>query len=238
MCTVLIAFQAFSDHPLHIAANRDEQLDRPAQTFTMRAGRPSIFAPRDLEAGGTWIGVNEHGLVAAITNRFGANSGDSRRSRGELVMLALTHADVARASAAIGALDPREYNGFHLTVASVARAETVWSDGESISTAVRQPGLHVVTERSFGAADSPREHWLEDRLKVVSSPDEFDRLLLHEADDGFNGTLVAVPEMNYGTRSSTIVKLGDTPELLHAHGRPDEASYTDFSGQIRKLLQR
>ena len=68
---------------LQVAANRDEFLKRPAAP-------PSIWeegwlAPRDLEAGGTWLGLNPRGLFVGVTNRAGVHRASDRRSRGLLV---------------------------------------------------------------------------------------------------------------------------------------------------------
>jgi uncharacterized protein with NRDE domain len=237
MCTVLIAFQAFTEQPLRIAANRDEQLDRPAEAFAHRPGPPPFLAPRDIVAGGTWIGVNAHGVVVAITNRFGGPGDSQRRSRGELVHLALAQTNVNDAIGAIDSLDPRDYNGFHLTAASTDAATTLWSDGETFQTVVRKPGVYVVTERSFGAAPSAREDWLLASVDDITAPSQLDELLLHESEDGFEGTLVSVPAMNYGTRSSTIIGLGERPTLKHAHGRPDRVPYDDFGAELASLLR-
>ncbi len=68
-----------SDYPLVVAANRDEFYHRPSTSPTAICSDPLIVAPRDLEAGGTWFGVNGKGLVAAITNIPDRNAIGSRR---------------------------------------------------------------------------------------------------------------------------------------------------------------
>ncbi len=237
MCTVILAFKHFAGQPIRLVANRDEQLDRPAETFRLRQTDPKTLSPRDLVAGGTWIGVNEHGIAVAITNRFGAAPDPDRRSRGELVSMALQHTSVVAAADAIHNLDAAHYNGFHLTIASVDAAEIVWSDARQFTRVSLEPGLHVVTERSFEAADSPREHWLRSQLEHVSTPADLNELVLQRSDDGFNGTIVSVPDLNYGTRSSTRIALGDEVLLEHADGAPDEVPYDDRSAELAALLR-
>src|SRR5512138_2523002 len=105
MCTLIAFHRCFADAPLVVAANRDEFHERPTEGPTLRAasissapgaerfartaagGRPTrVVAPRDLRAGGSWLGVGESGLFAAITNRRCDQPDASRRSRGWLVM--------------------------------------------------------------------------------------------------------------------------------------------------------
>ena len=70
MSTVLIAHRVLDDYRVFLAANRDEFYDRPSDLPRPRGHAPRRwFGPVDLRADGTWIGVNEHGLFAVITNR-------------------------------------------------------------------------------------------------------------------------------------------------------------------------
>ncbi len=70
MCLLVFAWQTEPEYPLVVAANRDERLDRPAQALcVLQEERPRILGGRDDLAGGTWLAVNEHGVVAGLTNR-------------------------------------------------------------------------------------------------------------------------------------------------------------------------
>ena len=67
MCLLIALFQVVDDAPLIVAANRDEQFTRPAVTMTvLRERDPRVLGGRDELAGGTWLAVNEHGVVAEI----------------------------------------------------------------------------------------------------------------------------------------------------------------------------
>ena len=68
MCLIAIAWQARSDLPLIVAANRDEWRDRPAKPAHWWPDRPELLAGRDLEAGGTWMGVAQSGRFGIVTN--------------------------------------------------------------------------------------------------------------------------------------------------------------------------
>ena len=68
MCIAYIRFQPDQEAALFVAANRDEFHARPTAFATRWEDLPDIIAGRDLEAGGTWLGINQHGGVALITN--------------------------------------------------------------------------------------------------------------------------------------------------------------------------
>src|SRR5258708_16723487 len=106
-------FQVAPDAPLIVAANRDERLDRPAVPMTvLREHGPRIVGGRDELAGGTWLAVNEHGVVAGLTNQPSADGRDpGKRTRGELPLAFTQHASAADAVDAVCAtLDPAAYN--------------------------------------------------------------------------------------------------------------------------------
>ncbi|MFM7522831.1 MAG: NRDE family protein, partial [Betaproteobacteria bacterium] len=68
MCLIVFAWKLIPQCPLVLAANRDEFFSRPAQSADWWSDQPNVFAGRDLEGGGTWLGVNRQGRFAALTN--------------------------------------------------------------------------------------------------------------------------------------------------------------------------
>jgi len=68
MCLIVFGWRAHPDYPLVVAANRDEFLARPAAPAQWWTDFPNLLAGRDLEAGGTWMGVTRNGRFAALTN--------------------------------------------------------------------------------------------------------------------------------------------------------------------------
>lgn len=115
MCLILLAWQAHPDYPLVVAANRDEFHARRTAAADFWLDAPAVLAGRDLEAGGTWLGVSRGGRFAALTNFRdpGRNKPDAP-SRGTLVSRFLAgtqtpqeYLDQIEASAA-------SYNGFNL----------------------------------------------------------------------------------------------------------------------------
>jgi hypothetical protein len=119
MCTVVLLRRPGSRWPLLLAANRDELRSRPWRPPGRHwPDRPDVVAGLDEEAGGSWLGINDHGVVAAVLNRVGSlGPATGKRTRGELVLEALDHADAAAAAAALADLDPTAYRPFNLVVA-------------------------------------------------------------------------------------------------------------------------
>ena len=85
MCLLAVAWKAHPDYALAVVANRDEFHARPSAPAAYWPDHPDIFAGRDLEAGGTWLGTTRSGRFAALTNYRDPSQFDrKRRSRGEL----------------------------------------------------------------------------------------------------------------------------------------------------------
>src|SRR6266852_2729393 len=119
MCTLVILRRPEHRWPVLIGANRDEMIDRASQPPGRHwPDRPELVAGLDLLAGGAWLGVNDWGVAAAVLNRQGSlGPAPGMRSRGELVLEALDHADAVAAAEALSHLDPSAYRSFNLVVA-------------------------------------------------------------------------------------------------------------------------
>lgn len=227
MCTLLVAFRQFESVPLVIAANRDERLERPAQAPFAWPGEP-FLAPRDLEAGGSWLGITRGGMFVGVTNRFGAAKEPSRASRGRLVIEALRKDSAVELHEELSALSPTRFNAFHLLYADSNAAFVTWSDGEGLFQQELGPGVHVVTERSMGGDDHARtelvrSRWRELAGRAPPSPEQLRAMLSVHAEDPVGGTCVHVPALGYGTRSSLILFLAEAPgasRMFWAEGPP------------------
>ena len=117
MCLLILAHQVAPDYPLLVAANRDEFHARPTAVSDFWADHPGLLAGKDLQQGGTWMGVTRDGRFAAVTNyRDPARTAVAPRSRGELSLAYLTGAQDTESFLAGGATRAREYAGFNLLV--------------------------------------------------------------------------------------------------------------------------
>lgn len=243
MCTLLLASRVFDDSPVYLASNRDEHLDRPATGPRLWGDRAiPLVAPRDEKEGGTWLGVNASGVLSAITNRYGSTRDASRRSRGELGLIALQSSTAAEAAERIAALSASDFNPFHLALADAQHAHVVWGDGTRMHHEALPPGVHVITERSYDAAPNGRAEQLSRRIEALQQGGDLSReslaaLLRERRVDDIDCTCVLIPEMNYGTRSSALVEVSDAPRFWFADGPPCEVDYDDYSDLLRDLLR-
>lgn len=241
MCSIVLAYKLVEGSDWLVGANRDEKLDRPAEGPRVReVGQSRILAPLDLEAGGTWIGINARGTLGALTNRFGSAPDPTRRSRGELVFEALQSVSARDGAARIAELPAAHYNPFHLVIAG-ADGAVVWSDGETMHREPLEPGLLVVTERSFGAAPNARADFIESSLKPCIECGEMSLEAMREVlavrrDNDIDATSVYLPEFNYGTRSSILAKSAPDPKFFYADGAVPDAPYEDLSPMLREFL--
>jgi uncharacterized protein with NRDE domain len=245
VCTLIAAVSTFAGAPLVVAANRDERLDRASRGPLIWPGPPRFVAPRDEVAGGTWLGVNAHGLFVGVTNRAAHPRDPARRSRGALVVEALAARSAEELHEKMGRVDPRAFNGFHLFYGDRASARVSWSNGEALAQEILPPGLHVVTERSFTGAPVAREHWIRDAwARTVAgrepSAETIGLILAHHDDaDPFAGVCVHADAYDYGTRSSSIYLLRDElaeSELYFSEGRPC-ASPFERVDELASVLQ-
>ena len=237
MCTLALAFQQHDGYPLVIAANRDEALDRPSRGPFIWPQR--FLAPRDERAFGTWLGLTKSGMFVGITNRFSGPRDANRTSRGALVATALEAPSAKALHAKLQPLDARAYNGFHLMYADATDAFVSWGDGETLHQQPLSPGLHVVTERSFGGVE-PRADLVREGWPKTPTPDTLMALLrLQGAHSPLDGTYVYAPDFNYGTKSSLVLLFAADPSkrrLFWAEGNPPQPPpFTDESALLKTL---
>lgn len=242
MCSVIILRRP--DHPrwpLLFAANRDELSIRPSQPPGRHwPDRPEVVAGLDAEAGGSWLGLNDHGVLATVLNRRGTLGPEAgRRSRGELVLEALDHADASAAAAALAHLDPEAYRPFNLIVADAT--EVFWlrhaGDGMMRSVAL-DPGLAMLTASEINDASSPRIRRYLPLFRAAEPPDPDSGdwsswQLLMAATASETGeprdAMCIRTDGPYGTLSASLIALppmpSEPPVWLHAEGPPDVTEF-------------
>ncbi len=224
---------------LEVAANRDEFLARPARPPFLWQ-EPRILAPRDEQAGGTWLGLNADGLFVGVTNRAGTDRAPDRRSRGALVVDALRQRSAEGVHARLSSLPAARHNPFHLFYADRQTAGLTWSDGERLFQERVEPGVHLLTERSFGVGDEGRAEALAralDEDAPRSIEDLWDRLRQHGS--SIPGWPCGHAEaVGYGTRSSFVLRLGSSAETSAcgwSEGPPCRNPLVDGSALLRAL---
>jgi hypothetical protein len=238
VCTITLAWQVFDGADVLVAANRDELLGRPSEPPRERDWEADVVAPVDGEAGGTWLGYNEHGVLVAVTNRWTGADTDGERSRGLLVRDALGCESAERAVRRVEReLDSRTYEGFNLLAADSAAALLVEYDG---LPRVRRldPGTHVIvnvgadgdyevpTRRAeVGRAQAENADAVLTALRPdpgEDGPDWLDRAATVLGDHDYG---VCLHGEGFGTRSSSLVRLGNRRTYEFADGPPCETGY-------------
>lgn len=232
MCLILFANKLHPDYPLVLAANRDEHYARPAAPAAFWSGDPHIYGGRDLEQGGTWLGVTREGVFAAVTNyRGGVSVQHSVRSRGELVAGYLRgHQRPADYLAQVRS-DADAYNGFNLIAGNLTELHVLSNRGDR--GGIIKPGVHGLSNHLL---DTPwpkvqRGKQRLNELLGTGSQALIDGLfdLLCErtiaADDALPATGVGVERERvlspafivspgYGTRASTVVLIGNDGKVV------------------------
>src|SRR5918912_854110 len=174
MCTLVMLRRPEHPWPVVIGANRDEMIDRPALAPGRHwADRAEVVAGLDLLAGGTWLGLNDWGVVAAVLNRHGSlGPAAGLRSRGELVLEALDHADALAAARALGDLDPAAYRSFNLIVADNRDAFWLRHTGAGRIKAHPVPdGLSIIAAGDLDELMTPRLRLARPRFAAAAPPD-------------------------------------------------------------------
>jgi len=238
MCTVVVLLRPGHAWPVMLAANRDERIDRawdsPGAYWPDRQG---VVAGRDRSGGGTWMGMNQAGVMAAVLNRQGTlGPADGKRSRGFLPLLALEHTTAAAAVDAIAALDAGAWRGFNMVVADAHGAVFVRGLGRGHAEA--EPlahGLHMVTAHDPDDPDSPRvaRHLARFRAAPPPEPEDWSAWQAILADrSGPAGTEINIPPRGgFGTVSSSLVAwpATGTATWLFAAGPPHTVPFTPIA---------
>jgi Transport and Golgi organisation 2 len=234
VCTVVLLIRPAHAWPLVLAANRDEMLDRawdpPAAHWP---DQPDVVAGRDRSGGGTWMGVNRHGVVAAVLNRQGSlGPAAGKRSRGELPLLALAHRTAAEAAAGIAALDAGAWRSFNLVLAD--RTGGVFVRGLGHGHPEVQPfapGIHMLTAHDPDDPDSPRVARHLARFQAAPAPEPGRwaawQAILADRSGPSGEQINVIPRAGFGTVCSSLLALpaAGAPIWLFAAGPPHQAPF-------------
>ena len=259
MCTVVLLRRPNHPWPLLLATNRDERTDRPwlppARHWAQDNGEDSgedrehVTAGLDQLAGGTWLGVNDRGMVAAVLNRPGTlGPAENKRTRGELVLEALDFESAQAAADALRHLEPDAYRPFNLVVADAQDAYWLAArEGEArIHVEEIGEGLSMLTAHDLNDAQgSSRIRHYRPLFEAarVPNPDCGDWTAWETLLASRQGAPGTGPEnaMNismddgFGTRSSSLIALPRPqppprpPVWRFCHGAPDSGRWTDIT---------
>ena len=172
MCLILFAWRSHPRYPLVFAGNRDESYGRPSAPAGFWSDDPRIYGGRDLEQGGTWLGLSLSGRIAAVTNyRERPRIGKMPRSRGELTARFLRGGDTPPDYLAQVARSAGEYGPFSLLAGD---GESLWYSSNRAAPNGSQPPFHELAAGVYGLSN----HLLDTPwLKVASGKRRLARLL-------------------------------------------------------------
>ena len=242
MCSVVILLRPGHAWPVLFAANRDEMAERPwAAPGRHWPDRPRVVAGLDELAGGSWLGLNDDGVLAGVLNRMNSLGPlPGRRSRGELVLEALDHADAAAAAAALGDLDPAAYRPFNMVVADDRDAFWLRNLGHPngwVEVHPLPPGLSMITAYDRNDSASRRIRAYLPRFEAAAAPDpgagrwtDWERLLASrdfDPDGDPTDAMAVVTDYGFATLSGSLIALpapdaGRRAVWRFAPGRPGE----------------
>jgi uncharacterized protein with NRDE domain len=241
VCLLAIYFRAINDAPLVVGANREEAYARGGTPPQILGGPCSVVAGIDPVAGGTWLGVNQYGLLAAVTNRPKSQRPANPRSRGLLLREILNCADAKSATELAGReLGQSRYAGCNLVCADKNDLLALQA-GDWLRIRALPPGLHAVTSHDVNdASDRRLGHalwWLGQR--DVSNAESCVQALKELcAQTGNGGPPICLRGDHGGTVSSSIIALRSSlsqSTYLHAQGPPDRTPFEDYSPLLRQL---
>jgi uncharacterized protein with NRDE domain len=213
MCSIILSIEP---ERVLVAANRDEMFARPWRAPARHwQAQPHILAGLDVLAGGTWLGVNDAGVMAAVLNRTGTlGPALGKKSRGALPLIALAAASAADAASRIAALDAAEYRAFNMVVAD--RHGGIFIRGMQAG----QPcvmelsaGFTMVTAHDANDMTAPRIARHLPRFQAAARPDPSSgdwaswQTLLADAAPPDESALFIPPQNGFGTVCSSLLSL-------------------------------
>lgn len=246
MCILAIQYRLVPETPILVAANREESYERPGLPPTIQSGKPRVLCGVDKQAGGTWLGVNQHGLFVGVCNRKKSEPPASPRSRGVLAR-ELLRAGTARRAAdiALDEVSSGKYDGVNYVIAD---AESGWvvHGGDECELVRLRDGLSIVSNYDV---NDPRDERirLAQRLltlQTLDSPVKFlaiaSKVFARPASAPGRPSMV-IKGSNHGTVCSTLLALGKKPRdaiYQFADGSPESTKYEDYSPLLRDILSR
>ncbi len=230
MCLVAFALDRSRKFPLVVAANRDEYFERPTARlawWTPEQGGPDILGGRDLDSGGTWLGLTTQGRLGLLTNvRDARRTFEDAPSRGQIVpnwLSAREPVDRFWMRTAVSG-----YNGFNLVAADFKSGECFWVSNCGTYPRRLERGVYGLSNAEL---DTPWPKVLALKAKLIESLEEstqvdelaaklFKALADRTEADGtrlpktgvpqererqLSAAFIRIPEQRYGTRTSTLI---------------------------------
>ena len=227
MCSIILNI---GPNGVDIAANRDEMMARPWEAPAEYW--PGIFGGRDTLAGGTWLALNRHGVLAAVLNREGTlGPAPGKCSRGGLPLLALRRPSAEAAAGIISALDAADYRPFNMVLADATGAYFIRGLGAAQPDTVMLPqGVTMLTSGEPNDFTIPRIARHLPRFKAAPFA-KWGELLGDSGGTRPEQLNISEAQNNgFGTVCASLVSLPrhGMPEQKFAAGPPDDTEFHDI----------
>lgn len=243
MCLIAFAYRTHPKYKLILAANRDEFYKRPTRParFWTEEGHPDMLAGKDLEAGGTWMGISKKETWGALTNyRDFSEIKENPPSRGELVLNYLDQ-DKSPAEFLENIKERTQaYNGFNILLGD-ADSLLHYSNHSDTITEV-EPGIHGVSnalldtpwtkleqaKSDLSEAIKKEEPAVEDLFSLLkndtTAPDAElpETGLPYELEKAVSSVFIKTD--NYGTRCSTVLLIDHDGKCTFTERRYDPST--------------
>lgn len=244
MCLLGLYFRDHRDFPIAMFINREEERGRPTESPAWHEpidGKCRWFGGKDLRADGTWLGINERGIVVAITNRAKTSPTLNKRSRGLLCrdLLELDSIDVILTYAK-SEIDTNRYDGCNLLMVSSAQG-FVFEAGDELKVCKLEPGIHALSNGSLDDQQDVRIRNVRTSLKTMRENDVLSNSAIKAICSGHEsiGRNSACRDgENWGTVSSTILRIpaeSSDANYFYSDGPPCRTAYGDYSKEIQKI---
>lgn len=231
MCLIVFANNFHPNYKLILAANRDEFYKRPTEPANFWKDHPELLAGKDLEAGGTWLGITKNGRFSAITNfRDPESLKKNKLSRGKLTLDFLLSIREPKEYIEDLLNDSWKYNGFNLLTGTLK--DLYFFSNKLDKPQKLSPGIYglsnhlldtpwtkvVKSKNAFKEAiedEIPSIKKLFDLLADTTVPPDNE---LPDTGVGIEIERIAAPVFIkndfYGTRSSTVLLINKDDEVL------------------------
>jgi hypothetical protein len=246
MCLLAIQYRLVPESPILVAYNREEYIDRPSLSPSIQSGKPRVLCGIDQRAGGTWLGVNQHGMFVGLCNRRSPQPADPNKSRGLICREALRCSNSRKAlDKVLEEVGRNQYEAFNLVIAD---RESGWVVHHDVDQDVVQmeEGLNIISNQDLNDDRDERVRMARRllTLQTLDSPVKF--LAVASKVFARTPTIPGRPSMvmregQYATVSSALIALGVKPRdaiFQYSDGAPDRHKYEDFSPLLRDILSR
>ena len=223
MCTLFIHRSKNSDWPILIANNRDEYLSRTFKSPGYHWNN-NIFAGKDISEGGTWLGLNENGLCAAILNRASNNlKSKNLKSRGKIIIDILKNPDAKSALKHIKSYFKKNTRFFNLFISDYKNAFCIKYDQDEFKSFEVPYGFSIIDNYDLNDNKSPKQKLYRDIFLKKKLPNPSinyfkswqELLFLEDKYNNVNLSSVFIKDKNnnYGTVCSSIIGLPNKKKI-------------------------